>query len=125
VLFATLGAATAWSLQLLIDYSVAAHRCFPGDRPVINADLPSTWAHLLLAAVNLLAIGLAILSIAAARSVWNRTKDEHESSTENLLTAGPGRTRFIAMCGQLAGLGFLTAILFDTIPLYVVSRCFG
>ena len=125
LLFAVLGAGTAWSVQLLVDYGLAAHNCFPTDAPVMSATVPGGWVYPLLAALNIVAIMLAILSTLAARTIWNRTKDEHDSPTHHLLSAGEGRTRFLAMCGQLAGLGFLVAIIFDTFAIYMVPRCFG
>jgi hypothetical protein len=125
LLFAVLGAATAWSVQLLVDYGLAAHHCFPTATPVMSADVPGAWAYPLVVAFNIVAIMLAILSTLAARTIWNQTKEEHDSPTHHLLSAGEGRTHFLAMCGQLAGLGFLAAILFDTPAIYLVPRCFG
>ena len=125
LLFSVLGAPGAWSVQLLVDYGLAAHHCYPTATPVIAATVPGGWVYPLLAALNVMAIMLAILSTLAARTIWNRTKDEHGSSTYHLLSAGEGRTRFLAMCGQLAGLGFLVAILFDTFAIYMVPQCFG
>jgi hypothetical protein len=125
MLFAVVGAAAAWSVQLLVDYGLAAHRCYPADRPVTSASVPGGWVHPLLAGLNIAAIVAAILSMLAARTIWNRTKDEHNSSPHQLLTAGERRTRFLAMVGQLAGLGFVIAILFDTVAIYMVPRCFG
>jgi hypothetical protein len=123
--FAVLGAAAAWSIQLLVDYGLSAHRCFPTATPVIADTVPGSWAYPLVVAFNIVAIMLAILSTLAARTIWNQTKEEHASPTHHLLAAGEGRTRFLAMCGQLAGIGFLAAILFDTPAIYMVPRCFG
>jgi hypothetical protein len=125
LLFAVLGAATAWSIQLLVDYALAAHHCFPTAMPLITATIPGGWVYPLVAAFNIAAIMLAILSTLTARTIWNRTKEEHDSPPHHLLSAGEGRTRFLAMCGQLAGLGFLAAIVFDTPAIYMVPRCFG
>jgi hypothetical protein len=123
--FAVTGAGGAWLIQLIFDYGLAAHRCYPADEPVLAPDVPGSWTHPALLALNLVAILMAIAASAAARSIWHRTKDEHGGSAHRLLTAGEGRTRFLAMCGQLAGIGFLIAILFDTVALYMVPRCFG
>jgi len=123
--FAVLGAATAWSIQLLVGYGLAAHHCFPSAAPVLSATVPGGWVYPLVVIFNIAAIMLAILSTLAARSIWNDTKGEHDSPTHHLLAAGEGRTRFLAMFGQLAGIGFLAAILFDTPAIYLVPRCFG
>jgi len=125
LLFAVVGAAVAWSIQLLVDYGLAAHHCYPASLPILSAKVPGGWVYPLLAALNIAAIVLALLSMLAARTIWNRTEEEHGGSTHHLLTAGEGRTRFLAMCGQLAGLAFLIAILFDTVAIYMVPRCFG
>ena len=125
MLFAVLGAATAWSLQLLVDYALSAHHCYPTAAPIMSADVPGGWVYPLVVAFNIVAMMVAVLSTLSARSIWNRTKEEHDSSAHHLLTAGEGRTRFLAMFGQLAGIGFLAAILFDTPAIYLVPRCFG
>jgi hypothetical protein len=124
MLFAVWGAGAAWIVQLIVDYGLAAHRCYPDDTPVISPDVPG-WSYPVLLALNLVAIVTAAAAGIVARRIWHRTKDEHGGSTHHLLTAGEGRTRFLAMCGQLAGLGFLVAILFDTVAIYMVPRCFG
>ncbi len=124
MLFAVTGAGAAWLIQLIVDYGLAAHRCYPDNMPVLSPGVPG-WSYPALLALNVLAIVTAVAAAIAARRIWHRTKDEHNSSTHHLLTAGEGRTRFLAMCGQLAGLGFLVAILFDTVAIIMVPRCFG
>ena len=124
MLFAVTGAGGAWLIQLIVDYGLAAHRCFPADEPLFVASVPG-WTYPTLLFLNLIAILTAAAAGFAARSIWHRTKGEHGGSTHHLLTVGEGRTRFLAMCGQLAGLGFLIAILFDTVVIYLVPRCFG
>jgi hypothetical protein len=125
MLFAVWGAGTAWIVQLIVDYALAAHRCYPADMPVISTGVPGGWSYPVLLALNLFAILTAVAATFVAYRIWHRTKDEHGGSTHHLLTAGEGRTRFLAMCGQLAGLGFLVAILFDTVAIYMMPRCFG
>jgi hypothetical protein len=125
MLFAVTGAGAAWLIQLIVDYGLAAHRCFPADMPILSPSVPGGWSYPFLLGLNLLAIVTAGAAGIAARRIWHRTKAEHGGSTHHLLAAGEGRTRFLAMCGQLAGLGFLVAILFDTVAISMVTRCFG
>jgi hypothetical protein len=125
MLFAVTGAGAAWLIQLIVDYGLAAHRCFPADMPVLSPSVPGGWSYPFLLVLNLLAIVTAVAAGIAARRIWHRTKEEHGGSTRHLLAAGEGRTRFLAMWGQLAGLGFLVAILFDTVAIYMGPRCFG
>jgi hypothetical protein len=124
MLFAVTGAGGAWLIQLIVGYALAAHRCYPDNLPILSSGVPG-WSYPVLLVLNVLAIVTAVAAAIAARRIWHRTKNEHDSSTHHLLTAGEGRTRFMAMCGQLAGLGFLIAILFDTVAIYTVPRCFG
>jgi hypothetical protein len=123
MLFAVFAAPAAWLMQLIVNYGLAAHRCFPHDEPLVAGLSGSTQAALI--AVNLAAITVAFAGGLLARRIWHRTRDEHEGSTHRLLEAGEGRTRFLAMFGQLAGLGFLIATIFDTVALYMVPQCFG
>jgi hypothetical protein len=76
-------------------------------------------------AINLLAIAVALVASEVSRRSWHATSGEHPGSSEHLLEAGEGRTRFLAMAGWLTGLGFALAIVFDTVALLTVPQCPG
>ncbi|MDB5396887.1 MAG: hypothetical protein JWM91_4393 [Rhodospirillales bacterium] len=125
LLFAVVGAPAAWLIQLIVNYGLAAHDCFPHDQPLIGHPEGSDSIQLALVLLNILAIAVAATAGLLARRIWRKTREEHSGSAHHLLDTGEGRTRFLAMWGQLAGIGFLIATIFDTVALYGVPRCFG
>ena len=125
LLFGVVGAGTAWLVQLVVDYGLASHRCFPHDVPLTIAQTAGGWSYPLLTVFNLLAIALAVAAGLVSYRLWHHTRDEHAGSAGHPVTAWEGRTRFLAMCGLLAGIGFLVAIVFDTVAVFTVPRCFA
>jgi hypothetical protein len=125
LLFAVAGAGAAWLVQLIVDYGLAAHRCYPHDTPLTAAQAGGGLTDPLLAIFNLIAIGLAAAAGLMSYRLWQQTREEHPGSAGHLVEAGEGRTRFLAMWGLLAGIGFLVAIVFDTVAVFTVPRCFA
>jgi hypothetical protein len=112
-----------WGLQLIINFAVAAHACYPGDTPFIGTPRHSIWAITLF--INLLAAALALAGSALSYRHWRATRNEHHGSAGHALEAGEGRTRFLALWGVMTGCGFLLAILFNTLAFFMVPQCLG
>lgn len=125
LLLGLIGGPGAWIAQLLASYIVASRVCYPHDQPLhgIGAESALIWSLLL--AINVAALVIALLCASVSYRSWRATRAEQPGSTSHLLEVGEGRTRFIAVVGMLAGLGFCLAILFDTVALFVVPPCIG
>ena len=103
----------AWALQQMLGYGVSSHACFPSDAPIAPA--PAAWA------ADLPVIGMAGLAffliafggVAIAARAWRATREEKEGDRHVLLDVGEGRSRFLALCGVMAGCLFCLAILSD------------
>jgi hypothetical protein len=123
--FGLIGGPLAWSLQLVVNFALASHSCFPRDLP--QNHLPAGWEGVWngLLAVNIGAILLALIATAVSYRNWHVTHGEDEGSTHQLVEAGEGRTRFLGFCGTLLGLGFFVAILFNSLALFMVPQCAG
>jgi hypothetical protein len=123
LLFTALVAAPlAWAAQLLLDYALASHACFPTDAP--RAGLPATSAvHAWLLGVNLVALALASAATATSLVIWRRTQGEAGGGHAHLVDAGQGRTRFFAIWGVWSGVWFIIQILFQTIAAVGVPGC--
>jgi hypothetical protein len=121
-LFAVFGAPAAWSLQLIVNYALAAEACYPNDTPLAQPNL--SWDRPALVALNLLAL---VIAAAAAALAWRlfRRDPEGPGFTGDLAEVSQGRTHFLASCGLLTGFGFIAAILFNTIALLGVPQCSG
>lgn len=116
LLFAALLAAPlAWSAQLLLNYGLASHACFPQTRPKTVPGPGWEWLHSALLAINLVALAIAIAATIVSLFIWRRTSEEAHGGHEYLIEAGEGRTRFFAVWGVWSGVWFIIQILFGTI----------
>jgi hypothetical protein len=113
----------AWIAQLLVDYSVASHACYPDGAPLLDGARVGFWWVLLL--INL--IGVALATIAGFTSLRNYRVARIDTPRElnELLVRVEGRSAFLAGWGGLAGLGFFGGAIFDLIALLVVPPCLG
>ncbi|RTL88486.1 MAG: hypothetical protein EKK29_05110 [Hyphomicrobiales bacterium] len=111
----------AWSAQLLLNYGLASHACFPSWSP--KASPMWGWLDASLLAINLAALVIAIAATVVSFVLWRRVSREAAGSHEDLLDAGQGRTRFFAIWGVWSGVWFIVQILFGTIAAVGVPGC--
>jgi hypothetical protein len=113
----------AWIAQLLVNYSVASHACYPDGAPLLDGARVGFWWVLLL--VNL--IGVALAAIAGFTSWRNYRVAQIDPTRERseLIVRVEGRDAFLAGRGGLAGLGFFAGAIFDLIALLAVPPCLG
>jgi hypothetical protein len=121
--FGLLGAASAWSLQELVNVSLAGHACYPRDVP-LAAPL---WPHLtdIAVGVEVVAIVVCALAFIVAWRNWRRSRHEKAGDVHQLLGGGDGRTRFMAMSGMMVSAVFLFATALATLNLAGISPCGG
>jgi hypothetical protein len=112
----------AWIAQLLIDYSVASHACYPDGAPLLDGARVGFWWVLLV--INLIGVALAVVGgFASLRNYRVARVDAPEPSEIQVRVAG--RSQFLAGWGGLAGLGFFAGAIFDLIALIAVPPCLG
>lgn len=121
--FALAAPPLAWAIQLVVGYGVASHVCFSGSAPNVSASFAWGRAIPLLLAVELVASLIAVSGAAVALRLWRATREEVEGGAEEMVEAGKGRTRFLALWGLMTSVGFLGAIMFSLIGLLVVPLC--
>lgn len=123
VFAALLASPLAWSAQLLLNYGLASHACFPREAPRESLTQGWAWLHSGLLAINLAALAVAIAGTVAAFYLWRRTRAEAEGDHAHLLEAGQGRTRFFAIWGVWSGVWFILQILFGLIAVIGAPGC--
>jgi hypothetical protein len=125
LLLGLIGGPAAWFAQLVASFVLASRVCYPHDLPLrgLPQDWPAVWSALL--PINLVSLAVALACAGLSYRSWSATEGEKPGSAPHLMEVGEGRTRFIALVGILAGLGFATAILFETLVLFVVPPCAG
>lgn len=114
-----------WGVQLVANYSIASHACYPGDRPLIGVPLPGHSIWIVVFIINIVAACLALAGAALSYQHWRATRAEHAGSALNAVEVGEGRSRFLALWGVMTGSGFFLAILFNTLALFMVPQCIG
>ncbi|MGI9169750.1 MAG: hypothetical protein ACR2FH_06160 [Caulobacteraceae bacterium] len=125
VLLAALAAGPfGWIVQLVVGYGVAGYACYPGDGPRLTPPAGGWGAeHTGLVALNLICLAVALAGGALSWKNWRKVRGEKGGGARGLLETGEGRTRFLATCGILAGLGFALAIAFNTAEPLVIASC--
>ncbi len=121
--FGLWAAPAAWSGQIIVNYALASYVCYPRYAPQqqVIAGWGGIWWGLL--AINIVAILAAAAGAAVASRSWLATRHEHPGHTGHVLETGVGRSRFLALLGILTSVGFLVAVAFDTVVLFVVPLC--
>jgi hypothetical protein len=127
--FGLFGGPAAWSVQTLLNFSVAAHGCFPRLEPLSTPKTP------VLGVTFFVSLGaLAVCAAAAVVAVrsWRRTRGEqHRAAGQGsrhstgiaALETGEGRTRFMAAAGVMASFTFVVVSLIHTAALFLVAPC--
>jgi hypothetical protein len=122
-LFGLWGAPLGWAAQLVLNYGLTSYACYPRYMP--QHHLIAGWGGLwgVLLAVNIAAIVITCLGAAVAYTSWQATSHEQSGHSGHVLETGIGRTRFLGLLGMMTSLGFLAAVLFDTVVLCAVPLC--
>ncbi|MEO7010610.1 MAG: hypothetical protein ABI156_15785 [Caldimonas sp.] len=121
--FGLLGAATAWSLQVLFNVGLAGYACYPHDVPLAEplwSGMPATTLWIEVAAI--------VISTAAglvAFTNWRRSRGERPGGASELVGNGDGRTRFMAMAGMMVSGLFLLANVITLLYIVWVAPCGG
>jgi hypothetical protein len=119
--FGLFGAPAAWSVQLMANYALTAHGCFPGSEP--RATPYFGGLSTLVLVISAAALAVAAAAGGAAWRSWRTTRAEHPGGHEHLLETGAGRTRFMALAGLLLSGLFLLGVVMAAIPLFLVPPC--
>lgn len=121
--FGLFGAAAAWSVQLIVNYAVASHGCYPRMVPLRSPIFGQLAFSVSLIVISLAAIIIGVAALVAAITAWRRSSDETGGEAHWLLDTGEGRTRFMAAAGIMASSVFLLAILAHSAAVLLLGHC--
>lgn len=123
--FALFGAPAAWAAQLISNYALMSHFCYPTDTPLAAPTFGGV--RVLSIVLDVVLLLVAVAALASAIGAWVRTRHEtrvlkgpeHEEAAE----IGEGRTRFMAMSGILVSGIFVYGIIMAGLPLITMPIC--
>lgn len=121
--FGLFGAPGAWSVQLLVDYAVAAHTCFPRLYPLAIPTIGHGGLRATTVVVSVVFLAIGVLAGLTALRSWRATRHETGGHGHWALDTGEGRTRFMAMSGLITSAIFVIAMLVNTASALTVSPC--
>lgn len=119
--FGLFGGPASWSIQLLVNYPLAAHFCYPRNVPLSEPTFGGLWMALI--AVSILMLLTTLAAGAAAASIWRKTREGASGTHDPLLESDTARVRFMAYAGMLVSALFLFAVLMSAFPLFIVPVC--
>ncbi len=106
--FGVLGAPLAWSLHLLVSYTLVPPICWDGG----------------IIALHLISLALAAVALAAGLIAWREWRQTRASGQEDIHGTG-SRPGFMALFGVFASVIFFVGILLIWAPIFVVNPCEG
>jgi hypothetical protein len=107
-----------WALRLVVNYGIDSHFCFPTET---RRNVLPGWAWPTLLGIDLATVAVTIIAMLVSYHYWRRTRDEVADAP--LIETGEGRSRFLAVWALIVGVGFLIAVLFDLVGLWIVPVC--
>jgi hypothetical protein len=116
---ALFGVPSLWALRLVINYGIDSYFCFPSET---RRNVLPGWAWPTLLGIDFATVAVAILAILISYHYWLRARNEAVEHTP-LVETGEGRGQFLAWWGLVIGIGFLVAVLFDLVGLWIVPVC--
>jgi hypothetical protein len=120
--FAFLGAALAWSLQLIIGYAVLAHACYPRGEPL---DFAAQYgARTEAAIVTVITLVIAVAALVLAWRLVTFTIGRPMGYDEAVAVSGEnGVPRYLAVAGVLIGIVFTLAVVFNGLAIILEPTC--
>jgi len=121
--FGLLGGPVAWTLQLLVDYPLVAHYCFPDAAKRLVPTIDSL--HLLVIIVSVVALAVALAALFTALRSWRASGGDFGDERVTLVEAAPppGRVRFMALGGILASGLTIIGIVMHTGFILMLAPC--
>ncbi|HKO16137.1 MAG TPA: hypothetical protein VJU87_07855 [Gemmatimonadaceae bacterium] len=119
--FGLFGAPAAWALELIVNYALASHFCFPSDTPLATP----TWrgTRLTTGIVSVVLVLVCVAALWTAVSAWRSTRAGHTAEHHHVGETGEGRVRFMAFAGILLSSVFLYGALMNAVPVMVMPLC--
>ncbi len=112
----------AWGAQLLVNYAVSSHACYPSASPRASFLPGWDWVWSGALGLNLLMLAVSIIGGALGMALWRREVAQAKEPIE-ILEGGHDNAQNLAAWAALIGALFFVAIAFNTLELLTVTQC--
>ena len=119
--FGLFGAPAAWAAQLIGNYALMGHFCYPRDTPLASPTFGGVRALAIVISAVLLLV--AVTALVVALHSWGETRYRRTAEHHEVAEIGEGRTRFMAMSGILVSGIFVYGVVMAAVPLITMPVC--
>lgn len=116
------GAPIAAGTDLMVDYFLVGHACYPGMEPLASPMPGFGWVWIGVLLIHLTAIVLSISAALLSYRMWRLT-GPNRGHAHLLLEKGEGRNRFLGIIGMAFGVMFFVISAVETLSMGVVRLC--
>jgi hypothetical protein len=122
IFYALFAAPIFWSGDLMIDYALVSHACYPGDQPLAGPTAGFGWVWAFALAAHLVTLLLIASGAAVAVRNW-RVTGPPERHHHHLVEKGEGRTRYLSICAMGFSLFLFAVTLTMTAAMFFFPLC--
>ena len=116
------GAPISAGVELVVDYALVGHACYPGIEPLASPVAGFGWTWIGVLAIHLAAIALSIGAALLSYRMWRLTGPAR-GHAHQLIEKGEGRNRFLGIIGMAFGAMFFMISAAETIAMALVHLC--
>jgi hypothetical protein len=116
------GAPIIAGLDLMTDYALVGHACYPGREPLASPMAGFGWTWIGVLAIHLAAIALSAGAALLSYRMWRLTGPS-VGHAHQLMHTGEGRDRFLGIVGMAFGAMFFLICSAETIAMALVRLC--
>ena len=122
IFYGLFAAPIVWAGDLILDYGLVGHGCYPADLPLGYPSAGFGWIWWGVLGFHLLTLVLIASGFAVAYRDW-RVTGPPEGHHHHLMEVGEGRTRFFGIVGMSFAVMFFLIVAGETISLAMVPLC--
>jgi hypothetical protein len=122
IFYSLFAAPIVWAGDLMGNYALVSHACYPGDTPLVAATAGFGWVWGFALAANLVTLMLIASAALVAWRNW-RVTGPPQGHHHHLVERGEGRGRYLSICAMGFALFFFAVTVTMTVALFFFPLC--
>lgn len=122
IFYALFAAPIVWAGDLMVDFALVSHACYPGDTPLAAPTAGFGWVWPFVLAGGLVALLLIASGGLVGLRNW-RVTGPPLGHHHHLMEKGEGRTRYLSICSMGFALLFFALTVTMTVALFFLPLC--